>query len=145
MIRTIHVGLLAQMDQLEEIIGPINEEHTLIAYGQMFILTNGARALMDPCDWYTFKFIKRGIWYSVFPRNPDEFLFNLWMDNGMTTRLIPYETEARPNTWWYQFQHVPEYRDYRFLVDDAWQIRRLIYGPLIEYPVVPQHVLSPAD
>ena len=102
-IRTVHAGLLAQMDQLEEIIGTINEEHTLIAYGQMFILTNGARALMDPCDWYTFKFIKRGIWYSVFPRNPDEFLFNLWMDNGMITRLIPYETEARPNTWRYQF------------------------------------------
>ena len=61
MIRTIHARLLAQMDQLEEIIGPINEEHTLIAYGQMFILTNGARALMDPCDWYTFKFVKRGI------------------------------------------------------------------------------------
>ena len=61
-IRTVHAGLLAQMDQSEEIIGPINEEHTLIAYGQMFILTNGARALMDPCDWYTFKFIKRGIW-----------------------------------------------------------------------------------
>jgi hypothetical protein len=45
-IRTIHAGLLAQMDQLEELIGPINEEHTLIAYGQMFILTNGARALI---------------------------------------------------------------------------------------------------
>ena len=28
MIRTIHAGLLTQMDQLEEIIGPINEEHT---------------------------------------------------------------------------------------------------------------------
>ena len=61
-IRIIHAGLLAHLDQLEEIIGTINEEHTLIAYGQMFILTNGARALMDPCDWYTFKFIKRGIW-----------------------------------------------------------------------------------
>ena len=47
-IRTIHAGLLAQMDQLEEIINPINEEHTLIAYGQMFIVTHGARALMDP-------------------------------------------------------------------------------------------------
>ena len=53
-IRIIHARLLAQLDQLEEIIGPINEEHTLIAYGQMFILTNGARALMDPCDWFTF-------------------------------------------------------------------------------------------
>ena len=53
-IRTVHAGLLAQMDQLEAIIGPINEDHTLIAYGKMFILTNGARALMDPCDWYTF-------------------------------------------------------------------------------------------
>ena len=42
-IRTVHAGLLAQMDQLEEIIGPINEEHTLIAYEQVFILTNGAR------------------------------------------------------------------------------------------------------
>ena len=59
--RTVHAGLLAQMDQLEEIIEPINEKHTLIAYGRMFILTNGARALMDPCDWYTFKFIKRGM------------------------------------------------------------------------------------
>ena len=102
-IRTIHAGLLAQMDQLEEIIGPIIEDHTLIAYGQMFILTNRARALMDPCDWYSFKFIKRGMWYNVFPRNPDKCLFNLWMDNGMITRLIPYETEARPNTWRYQF------------------------------------------
>ena len=60
-IRTIHAGLLAQMDQLDEIIRPINKEHTLIAYGQMFILTNGARALMDPCDWYTFKLVKRGM------------------------------------------------------------------------------------
>ena len=77
----VHVGLLAQMDQLEEIIEPINEEHTLIAYGQMFILTNGARASMDPCDWCTFKFIKRGMWYSVFPRSLDECLFNLWIDN----------------------------------------------------------------
>ena len=56
------------MDQPEEIIGLINEEHTLIAYEQMFILTNGARALMDPCDWYTFKLVKRGMWISVFPR-----------------------------------------------------------------------------
>jgi hypothetical protein len=39
-IRTVHAGLLAQMDQLEELIGPINEEHTLLAHGQMFILTN---------------------------------------------------------------------------------------------------------
>ena len=37
-IRTIHAGLLEQMDQLEEIIGPINEEHTLIAYMQQLIL-----------------------------------------------------------------------------------------------------------
>ena len=65
------------MDQLEEIIGPINEEHTLIAYGQMFILTNGARALMDSCDWYTFKLIKIGMWYGVFPRKPDECLITL--------------------------------------------------------------------
>ena len=56
------MGLLAQMDQLVEIIGPINEEHTFFAYEQIFILTNGARALMDPCDWYTFKFKKRGMW-----------------------------------------------------------------------------------
>ena len=84
------------MDQLEEIIGLINEEHTLIAYGQMFIPTNRARALMDPCDWYTFIFIKRGMWYSVFQRNPDECLFNLWIDNGVITRLIPNEKEARP-------------------------------------------------
>ena len=63
----------------------------------------------------------------------------------MITRLIPYETEARPNFWRYQFRHVSEYRDYRFLVDDAWQTQRLIYRPLVEYPVVPQHVLSPAD
>jgi hypothetical protein len=76
-IKTIHAGLLAQMDQLKKIIGPINVEHTLIAYGQMFDLTNAARELMDHCDWYTFKFIKRGMWYSVFPRNPDECLFNL--------------------------------------------------------------------
>ena len=39
-IRTIHAGLLAKIDQLKEIIGPINEEHTLITYGQTFILTN---------------------------------------------------------------------------------------------------------
>ena len=63
----------------------------------------------------------------------------------MITRLKPFETEARPNTWRYQFRHVPEYRDYRFLVDEAWQTQRLIYAPLVEYPVVPQHVLSPAD
>jgi hypothetical protein len=63
----------------------------------------------------------------------------------MITRLIPYETEARPNYWRYQFRNVPEYRDYRFLVDDAFRTHRLIYGPLEEYPVVPQHVLSPAD
>ena len=30
-------------------------------------------------------------------------------------------------------------------MDDAWRTRRLIYEPLVEYPVVPQHVLSPAD
>ena len=63
----------------------------------------------------------------------------------MITRLIPYETEARPNTWRYQFRHVPEYRNYIFLVDEAWRTHRLIYVPLVEYPVEPQHVLSPAD
>ena len=63
----------------------------------------------------------------------------------MITRLIPYETEARPNTWRYQIRRVPEYRDYRFFVEEAWRTNRLIYGPLVEYPVVPQHVLSPAD
>ena len=63
----------------------------------------------------------------------------------MITRLKPFETEARPNTWRYQFRHVPEYRDYRFLVNDAWRTQRLRYGPLVEHPVVPQHVLSPAD
>ena len=54
-LRTVQVRLLAQMDQLKSIVRPINEKHTLIAYGQMFILTNGARALMDPCDWYMFR------------------------------------------------------------------------------------------
>ena len=63
----------------------------------------------------------------------------------MITRLIPYKTEARPNFWRYQSRHVPEYWDYRFLVEDAWRTHRLIYGLLVEYPVVPQHVLSPAD
>jgi len=63
----------------------------------------------------------------------------------MITRLIPYETEARPNYWRYQFRYVPVYRDYRFLVDDALRTNRAICGPLVEYPVVPQHVLSPAD
>jgi hypothetical protein len=43
-IQTVHARLLAQTDQLEAIIGPFNEEHTLIAYKQMFVLTNGARA-----------------------------------------------------------------------------------------------------
>jgi hypothetical protein len=79
--KTVRVGILAQIDQLEAIIGPINKEHTLIAYGQMFILTDGAKALMDPCDWYTFRWICRTMWYSIFPRNPDECLFNLWIDN----------------------------------------------------------------
>jgi hypothetical protein len=92
-LRTIHAGLLAQMDHLKELIEPINEEHTLIAHGQIFILTNGARASMDPCDWYTFRWMRRTMWHSVFPRNPDEYLFNLWIDNGMITRLIPYDTE----------------------------------------------------
>jgi hypothetical protein len=133
------------MDQLKELIGSIIEEHTLIAYGQMFILTNGARALMDPCDWYTFRWMRRTMWHSVFPKNPDECLFNLCIDNGMITRLIPYETEARPNYWRYQFRHVPVYRDYRFLVDDALQTHRAICGPLVEYPMVPQHVLSLAN
>ena len=63
----------------------------------------------------------------------------------MITRLIPYETEARPNLWRYQFRNVPEYRNFRFLVEDALSTHRLICGPLVEYPVVPQHVLSPAD
>ena len=100
---------------------------------------------MDPCDWYTFKLIKRGMWINVFPRNPDECLFNLWMDNGMIIRLITYETEATPNLWRYHFRNVSEYRNYRFLVDDALRTNQLICGPLVEYPVVPQHVLSPAD
>jgi hypothetical protein len=85
------------------------------------------------------------MWHSVFPRNPDECLFNLWIDNGMITRLIPYETEARPYYWRYQFRHVFKYRDYRFLMDDALRSHRIICGPLVEYPVVPQHVLSPAN
>ena len=89
--------------------------------------------------------MRRTLWHSVFPKNPDEWLFNLWIDNGMITRLIPYETEARPNYWRYQFRYVPVYRDYRFLVDDALRTNRAICGPLVEYPVVPQHVLSPAD
>ena len=127
------------MDQLEKLIGTINEEHTLIAYGQMFILTNGARALMDPCDWYTFRWMRRTMWHSVFPKNPDECLFNLWIDNGMITRLFPYETEARPNFWRYKFRHDPIYRDYRFLVDDALRSHRIIYGPLVQYPVVYCH------
>jgi hypothetical protein len=107
-----NAGLLTQMDQLEEIVGPINEEHTLVAYGQMFILNNRARALMHPCVWYTFKFKKRGMWYSVFPKSPDECLFNLWMDNRILNRLIPYETEARPNLLRYHICNVSEYRDY---------------------------------
>jgi hypothetical protein len=71
LVRTVHEGLIEQMDQLEEIIGPIDEEHTLISYGQVFVLTNGARALMD-ADLCTFKWIGRSMWYSVIPRNPDE-------------------------------------------------------------------------
>jgi hypothetical protein len=85
------------------------------------------------------------MWHSVFPRNPDECLFNLLIDNGMITRLISYETEERPNYWRYQFRHVPMYRDCRFFVDDALRFHRVICEPLVEYPVVPQHVLSPAD
>jgi hypothetical protein len=63
----------------------------------------------------------------------------------MINRLIPYDTEARPNYWRYQFQHVPVYRDYRFLVEVALRTHRVICGPLVEYPGVPQHVLSPAN
>ena len=85
------------------------------------------------------------MWHSVFPKNPDECLFNLCINNGMITRLISYETEARPNYWRYQFRYVPVYRDYRFLVDDALRTNRAICGPLVEYLVVPQHVLSSAD
>jgi hypothetical protein len=84
------------------------------------------------------------MWHSIFPKNPYECLFNLWIDNGIT-RLIPYEPEARPNFWRYQFRHVPIYRDYRFLVHDALRSHKVICGPLVEYPVVPQHVLSPAN
>jgi hypothetical protein len=76
-IRSVHAGHMAQIDQLEAIIGPIIEEHTLIAYGLMYILTNGARDLMDLCDWYTFRWMRRTMWHSVFPRNSDECLFNL--------------------------------------------------------------------
>jgi hypothetical protein len=65
----------------------------------------------------------------------------------MSAYLIcgPYETEARPNLWRYQFRHVPIYCDYRFLVDEALCSHRIICGPLVQYPVVPQHVLSPAN
>ena len=51
-LRTVHEKLETQMDQLDAIIRPINEKHTLIAYGQVFILT---------CDWYTFRWISRAM------------------------------------------------------------------------------------
>jgi hypothetical protein len=46
----------------------------------------------------------------------------------MITRPIPYETEAHPNCWRDHIRHVPEYRNYRFLVDDALRIHRLTVG-----------------
>jgi hypothetical protein len=85
------------------------------------------------------------MWYRVFLRDPDECMFNLWIDNGMIMRLIPFGIPALSIYWRYSIRYVPADRNYRFIVDNALTQNRLVAGPLVTHPVIPQHVLAPSN
>ena len=100
LIRTIREGLMEQIAQLEELTGIINEKHTLIVYGQVvFILTNGARALMDLTDCYTIQELRCALWWDAFPSDPHDSMFTLLLDNRMILRFIPFGIPLLPNNW----------------------------------------------
>ena len=57
--RTSHEGLLEQLSRYQQLYGDINPRFTLTAYGRAYRLVEGARALMDRTDWYSFQDLQR--------------------------------------------------------------------------------------
>ena len=52
--RTSHVELLEQLPRYKALYGSINRAYILVAYGRVYRLVEGARALMDRTKWYPF-------------------------------------------------------------------------------------------
>jgi hypothetical protein len=57
--RTSHEGLLEQLRRYEMMYGSINRAYILVAFGRVYRLVEGARALMDRTDWYSFQDLQR--------------------------------------------------------------------------------------
>ena len=49
--RTSHEGILEQLRRYEVLYGNINHAYILVAFGRVYRLVEGARAMMDRTDW----------------------------------------------------------------------------------------------
>ena len=64
--RTSHEGFLEQLRRYEALYGSINHAYILVAYGRVYRLVEGARALIDRIDWYSFQDLQRHMWYTAY-------------------------------------------------------------------------------
>ena len=111
--RTSHEGLLEQLSRYQQLYGDINPRFTLIAYGRAYRLVEGARALMDRTDWYSFQDLQRHMWYTASPPMNEYDLFTLLLDNGMMYQLFPEPGIILPNHSRSPIRNVQPHRRYR--------------------------------
>jgi hypothetical protein len=143
--RTAHEGLLEKLRRYEVLYGSINRAYTLVAYGRVYRLVEGAKALMDRTDWYSFQDLQRHMWYTAFTPMEWYDLFTLLIDNGMLLQLFPEPGVVLPNHWRSPIRNVPVYRRYRRIVDMVLRQNNTMYEPLLQDQNVSQYLIPPSD
>ena len=64
--RKSHKGLLEQLRRYEVLYGNINRAYILVAFGRGYRLVEGARALMDRTDWYSFQDLQHHVVHGIY-------------------------------------------------------------------------------
>jgi hypothetical protein len=124
--------------------GSINHAYILVAYGRVYRLVDGARALKDRTDWYSFQDLQRHMWYTAFAPMEWYDLFTLLLDNGMLIQLFPELGVVLPNHWRSPIRNVPVHWRYRRIVYMVLRQHNTMYGPQLENQNVSQYLIPPS-
>ena len=116
-----------------------------MAFGRVYRLVEGARALMDRTDWYSFQDLQRHMWYTAYTPMEWYDLFTLLIDNGMLLQLFPEPGVVLANHWKSPIRQVQEHRRYRRIVDMVLRQHNTVYGPQLENQAVSQYLFPPPD
>ena len=127
--RTSHEGLLEQLLRYEAFYGKNNRVYIFVAYGRVYRLLEGARALIDRTDLYSFQDLQRHMRYTAFTPIGWYDMFTLLIHNGMLIQLFPEPRVVLPNHWRSPIRNVPVHRRYRRIVDMVLRQHNTMYGP----------------